>query len=91
MRLKLGRHLATQAADSTPVAEHRTEQQQVLKSGKQTKRKLELVEEVKEGPDFRSSIRTRSALKAKRNEADSVTDQIAGAKLGGGDVLMDDF
>ena len=61
------------------------------KSGKQTKRKLELVEEAKEEPDFRSSIRTRSALKAKRTEADSVTSQLAGAKLGGGDVLMDDF
>ena len=30
MRLKAGRHLATQAADATQVAEHGTEQQQVL-------------------------------------------------------------
>lgn len=65
--------------------------QKVKKSRKQTKRKLQLIEEAKEEPDFRSSVRTRSALKAKRNEADSVTSQLAGTKLGGGDVEMDDF
>ena len=61
------------------------------RSRKQTKRKLQFQEEAKEEPDFRSSIRTRSALKAKRNEADAVTSQLAGTNLGGGDVIMDDF
>ena len=75
------------AASPIPMQSRRKK----AKAGKQTQRKLELVEEEKEEPNIRSSVRTRSALKARRNDAHSVTSQLAATQLGGGDAIMDDF
>lgn len=64
------------------------------KSGKASRRIQELVEEEKEGEVYKSSVRTRSALKALRTErleADSVASQLAAAKLGAGDQDMNEF
>ena len=48
-------------------------------------------EEQKEGEVFKSSVMTRSALKQRRDEEDSVTEQLATMQFGKADVHMDGF
>ena len=48
-------------------------------------------EEQKEGEVFKSSVMTRSALKQRRAEEDSVTSQLATMQFGKADIVMDGF
>ena len=61
------------------------------KSGKTSRRKTAQDEEQKEGEVFKSSVMTRSALKQRRAEEDSVTEQLATMQFGKADELMDGF